>query len=108
MTQPDVLRLEPDFAKLKTLNAGVIATAPGEKSDCVVRYFAPAFGIDEDAGTGSIHCALTPYWSERLRKNTVHSRQLSRRGGTVGVRLSGARVHLLGTAVTVLAGTLHL
>jgi PhzF family phenazine biosynthesis protein len=103
-SEADVRALSPDFATLKTLNAGVIATAPGEQSDCVVRYFAPAYGIDEDAGTGSIHCALTPYWSERLRKNTVHSRQISKRGAELYCELKGNRVEIAGHAAKYLEG----
>jgi PhzF family phenazine biosynthesis protein len=99
-----VRALTPDLALLRTLNAGVIVTAPGEESDCVCRYFAPSFGIDEDAGTGSIHCALTPYWSERLRKNTVHSRQLSARGAELYCELKGNRVEIAGRAVKYLEG----
>jgi PhzF family phenazine biosynthesis protein len=100
----DVAELAPDFARLKTLAAGVIATAPGERSDCVVRYFAPFYGIDEDPGTGSIHCALTPYWSERLRKNSVHSRQVSKRGAELFCELKGSRVEISGSAVRYLDG----
>jgi PhzF family phenazine biosynthesis protein len=103
-SESDVQSLAPDFAALKTLNAGVIATAPGESSDCVVRFFAPAYGIDEDAGTGSIHCALAPYWAERLRKNTVHSRQLSKRGAELFCELKGGRVEIAGRAVRYLDG----
>jgi PhzF family phenazine biosynthesis protein len=102
--ESDVRDLAPDFATLKALNAGVIATAPGEQSDCVVRNFAPYYGIDEDAGTGSIHCALTPYWSERLKKNTVHSRQISQRGSELFCELKGNRVEIAGRAVKYLEG----
>jgi PhzF family phenazine biosynthesis protein len=102
--EDDVRALAPDFATLKKLKAGVIATAPGEQSDCVVRYFAPIYGIDEDPGTGSIHCALTPYWAERLSKNTVHSRQISRRGSELFCELKGGRVEIAGRAVKYLEG----
>jgi predicted PhzF superfamily epimerase YddE/YHI9 len=103
-TEEDVRALAPDFATLKKLNAGVIATAPGEHSDCVVRYFAPVYGIDEDPGTGSIHCALTPYWAERLSKNTVHSRQISARGSELFCELKGSRVEIAGRAAPYLDG----
>ena len=105
-TEEAVRGLAPDFRALSALDAGVIATAPGEHSDCVVRYFAPAFGIDEDAGTGSIHCALTPYWAERTRKNAIHSRQLSRRGSELYCELKGTRVEIGGQAVKYLEGWL--
>jgi PhzF family phenazine biosynthesis protein len=102
--ESDVRELAPDFATLKKLKAGVIATAPGEQSDCVVRYFAPFYGVDEDPGTGSIHCALTPYWAERLRKNTVYSRQVSKRGAELHCELKGNRVEIAGRAVKYLEG----
>jgi len=99
-----VRAINPDFGVLKTLRAGVIVTAPGEESDCACRYFAPNHGINEDPGTGSIHCALTPYWAERLKKNTVHSRQVSARGAELSCELKGNRVEIAGQAVKYLEG----
>ena len=106
-----VAGLAPNLARLATYPVrGVIVTArastPG--ADFVSRFFAPQSGVDEDPVTGSAHCALAPWWSERLGRTAMTGRQLSQRGGTVGVRLTGARVHLLGTAMTVLKGTLYL
>jgi PhzF family phenazine biosynthesis protein len=97
----------PDFGKLRALPVrGVIITSlastPGV--DFVSRFFAPGSGIDEDPVTGSAHCALTPFWSQRLGKTALIAQQLSSRGGTVRVRLDGDRVHLGGQAVTVLRG----
>ena len=74
--------------------------------DFVSRYFAPAFGIDEDPATGSTHCALGPFWSRRLNKRSFVARQISARGGTLMVTLDGDRVRLGGQAVTVLRGEL--
>jgi predicted PhzF superfamily epimerase YddE/YHI9 len=56
--------------------------------------------------TGSAHCALGPFWAERLGKRELVGYQASPRGGTVRVRLEGDRVKLGGTAVTVLRGEL--
>jgi len=103
-SEDDVRALAPDFRSLRSLGAGVIATAPGRRSDCVVRYFAPAYGIDEDPGTGSIHCALTPYWSDRLRKNAIHSLQISKRGSELHCELKGDRVEIAGQVVKYLDG----
>ena len=36
--------------------------------DFVSRFFAPPIGVDEDAVTGSAHCALGPYWAAKLGK----------------------------------------
>lgn len=102
--ESDVRSLRPDLRLLETLNAGVIVTAPGSRSDCVCRYFAPSYGVDEDHVTGSIHCAVAPYWAERSRRNTVHSRQLSPRGGELFCQVIGHRVEIGGQAVKYLDG----
>jgi PhzF family phenazine biosynthesis protein len=102
--EEQVRALAPDFRVLRELTAGVIATAPGEESDCVVRYFAPAFGVDEDPATGSIHCALTPYWAERLGKRAIYSRQISKRGAELFCELNGDRVDIAGGVVKYLEG----
>ena len=103
-SEADVRALAPDFGALRKLGLMVIATAPGLRSDCVVRFFAPSAGIDEDPGTGSIHCALTPYWCERLGKRTLHSLQVSKRGSELNCKLDGERVLIAGRAVKYLEG----
>ncbi len=96
-----VRSLVPDFAKLNELDRrGVIVTAPGREVDFVSRFFAPKFGIPEDPVTGSAHCALTPFWSSRLGKQSLAARQVSRRGGDLQCRIQGERVLLAGRAVT--------
>src|SRR5207237_287583 len=70
------------------------------------RFFAPQTGVPEDPVTGSAHCALAPFWSERLHKAELTGYQASARGGVVRVRLAGDRVVLGGQAVTVLQGEL--
>ena len=104
-----IRELKPDFASMKSLSArGVIVTsrASSDGVDFVSRFFAPGAGIDEDPVTGSAHCCLTPYWSERLGRTTFVARQLSARGGTLRVALEGDRVKLRGQAITVLRGEL--
>ena len=103
-SEADVRALAPDFGALRKLGIMVIATAPGLRSDCVVRFFAPSAGIDEDPGTGSIHCALAPYWCERLGKRAVHSLQVSKRGSDLHCTLQGERVLIAGQAVKYLEG----
>src|SRR6266705_4102307 len=88
---------------------GVIVTSRADKKseyDFVSRFFAPQSGVPEDPVTGSAHCALTPYWSERLDRTELTGYQASPRGGVVRVRLAGDRVMLGGQAVTVLRGEL--
>jgi predicted PhzF superfamily epimerase YddE/YHI9 len=104
-----VTAARPDMGPLKAVDGGVILTARASTRgwDFVSRYFVPAFGIDEDPVTGSAHCALAPYWAERLGRPTLTARQLSKRGGTLQVAVDGDRVRLTGHAVTVLSGELH-
>ncbi len=99
-TEEDILSISPDFIKLKELALrGIAVTAPGSRSDFVSRFFAPKYGINEDPVTGSAHCELAPYWSKRLKKNRIHARQLSKRGGEIYCEVKGDRVLLSGRAV---------
>jgi PhzF family phenazine biosynthesis protein len=103
-----VTAAQPDFGPLKALDGGIILTARASTPgwDFVSRYFVPAFGIDEDPVTGSAHCALAPFWAERLGRSAMTARQVSKRGGTLQVSIQGDRVLLTGHAVTVLSGEL--
>lgn len=104
-----VRSLDPDHARLRTIPVrGVVVTSRSNEGgvDFVSRFFAPGVGVDEDPVTGSAHCALTPYWAQRLGRNELLGYQASKRGGYVRVRLDGDRVKLGGQAVTVLRGEL--
>lgn len=101
--------LKPDFEKIKSLSKrGVVATARGAQSDFVSRAFFPQLGIPEDPVTGSTHCALTPYWSEKLSKKSLHARQLSERSGELWCTLLTGRVELKGQALLYLKGTVEI
>ena len=76
--------------------------------DFVSRFFAPKLGVDEDPVTGSAHCALIPYWAERLGKTRLVARQLSRRGGTLGCTAKDSRVEIAGRCVKYLDGRIAL
>jgi PhzF family phenazine biosynthesis protein len=104
-----VRELVPDFALLRRIPArGFIVTAASdnETHDFVSRFFAPSAGVNEDPVTGSAHCCLAPYWSQRLGKEELVGYQASRRGGTVSTRIWEDRVILGGTARTVMQGEL--
>jgi PhzF family phenazine biosynthesis protein len=109
-----VRNLSPDFVKLGTIRArGVIVTATAsikegdsQPFDFVSRFFAPTAGINEDPVTGSAHCALSPYWSERLGRSRLTGYQASRRGGLVHVERKGDRVELGGRAIVMTEGRL--
>lgn len=101
--------LTPDMdCLLKVESLGVIVTAPGSDADFVSRFFAPRAGVPEDPVTGSAHCTLVPYWSERLHKKKLHAYQLSERGGELFCEDLGDRVKIAGEAVLYLEGFIHL
>ena len=106
--EEQVLALAPDFAKVARIEAfGVIATAPGTRSDFASRYFVPQAGVNEDPVTGAAHCQLVPYWARRLGRRKLHARQVSKRGGELWCEDRGERVTLAGDAVDYLEGTIE-
>lgn len=101
--------LDPDMQALARLDRGaVIATAPGVKSDFVVRVFAPKLGLPEDPVCGTAHRIIVPYWADRFKRRALHSRQLSPRGGDLWCRLEGDRVVISGDSLTFLSGSVEL
>jgi len=100
-----VRELAPDFSLLMQIERrGTIVTAPGDHCDFVSRFFAPHLGIPEDPVTGSAHCVLVPYWSNKLGKKQLHARQVSKRGGELFCQDRGERVAIAGRAVLYLEG----
>jgi PhzF family phenazine biosynthesis protein len=107
-SEAEIAALAPDMGKVAALDTrGVIATAPGETCDFVSRFFAPRAGIPEDPVTGSAHCITTPYWAEHLGKNKLSARQISARGGTLEVELSGERVRISGRVAPYMEGRIR-
>lgn len=99
--------LTPDFHGLRALpGRGIMVTAPSSDPDhdFVSRYFAPWVGVEEDPVTGSNHCALVPFWAERLGKTRLKARQISARGGELRLILQGERVLMAGRALTLWQG----
>ncbi len=99
-----VRNLQPDFLKMLELGNGELAVtslSDDPDYDVILRFFAPILGIDEDPVTGSVHCAIAPFWMERLHKNSLRAYQASARGGSLVVDVQADRVELHGNAVTV-------
>lgn len=105
-----VRTLDPELQAFARLGGrGVIVTAaadPGQRHDFVSRFFGAAVGVGEDPVTGSAHCALAPYWADRLGRDSLVGYQASGRGGYVHTTVHGDRVTLAGPAITVLDGGL--
>ena len=105
-----VRNINPYFETIENLvdGFGLIVTAKGNDADFVSRFFAPKAGIPEDPVTGSSHSTLIPFWAERLGKDTMVARQLSRRGGTLYCKNCGERVKIGGNAALYLTGEINL
>ncbi len=104
-----VENLTPDLDKLAKLDGLIQAvTAADENFDCVSRVFAPKIKIAEDPVTGSTHCLIAPYWSERLGKKKILARQASARGGILHCEVAGERVKISGSAVLVAVADLKI
>jgi len=104
--QATIERLDPNFHLLQYIRCrGIICSAPGNDSDFVSRFFAPASGINEDPVTGSAHTTLTPYWSSKLGKEKLSAKQLSQREGSLKCELRSDRVFITGKAATYFQGT---
>ncbi|TGK03042.1 PhzF family phenazine biosynthesis protein [Leptospira langatensis] len=110
--ESDVQDLVPNFEKIKELPYfAAIVTAPadpGKPYDFVSRFFAPAKGVPEDPVTGSAHCTLIPYWSERLGKKNLKAYQTSKRGGHLLCEDLGERVRIGGTCKLYMKGNFYL
>ena len=107
--EEQIRALNPDFRLVSQLDGMcMICTAPGLDYDFVSRTFVPELGIPEDPVTGSAHCALVPFWAERLGKSELTAFQASKRGGVVGCQNLGDRVKISGKAVTYMKGSILL
>ena len=99
-TEEQIKNLSPDIEKMKLLEGLTIAvTSPGREYDSVSRVFVPKLAISEDPVTGSSHCMIAPYWSEKLGKKELNCYQASERGGELKIKVLGDRVKIAGKAV---------
>jgi len=93
------------FDQINLDPGGVIVTAKGNQSDFVSRFFTPQASILEDPVTGSAHCSLIPFWSQRLQKKQLTAFQLSERGGILYCEDKADRVLISGKAKTYAIGS---
>jgi len=107
--QREIELLVPDYRLMQSLDAPpVVATAPGNDVDYVFRFFAPAWGIDEDPATGSAHAVLVPFWARRRCKWWLRARQLSNRGGEFQCEYRDNHVWVCGSVRLYAEGLIHL
>ncbi|SIN79484.1 PhzF family phenazine biosynthesis protein [Halodesulfovibrio marinisediminis] len=102
-----IRNMTPDQNLLNSINlgtGGIAVTAKGDEVDFVSRFFTPQASIFEDPVTGSAHCSLIPYWSEKLSKDSMIAVQASPRTGILYCKNLNERVLISGKAVTYLEG----
>jgi predicted PhzF superfamily epimerase YddE/YHI9 len=104
-----VEQAQPDFEAIQRLPVTrVIVTAPGgEGADFTSRVFVPKVGLDEDQVTGSAHAVLGPMWAARQGSTQLTAIQASRRRGKIAIAVHGDRVHIGGSATTLVTGELN-
>lgn len=95
--EEQVLKATVNLAELTKLpKRGLILTAPGNEVDFYSRCFYPKHNIPEDPVTGSAHCVLTPFWSDRLQKQSLQAMQGSFRKGELLCEMQNERVYISG------------
>ena len=109
-SETQITQLQPNLEKISEIkdSFAVIATAKGDEVDFVSRFFAPNAGIPEDPVTGSAHCTLVPFWADKLDKDVLNAKQLSKRGGELFCENKGDRVAMSGYASLFMKGEIYL
>lgn len=87
---------------------GLILSAESSEADFYSRCFYPKHNIQEDPVTGSAHCVLAPYWSNRLQKKRLRGIQGSFRKGEVTCEVKGNRVMIAGNCRWYMKGRLYI
>ncbi|MGH1470893.1 MAG: PhzF family phenazine biosynthesis protein [Cellvibrionaceae bacterium] len=109
-----IINFSPNYEKISSLKTnGIVITARSTNKnnsiDFVSRYFAPNAGIPEDPVTGSIHCALAPYWSKKLNKKILTAKQCSSREGILNLTVKeNGRIELKGKSVIFSKGKIRM
>ncbi len=95
--EAQVLNAQVDLIRLSKLpKRGLILTSISQDVDFYSRCFYPKHNIPEDPVTGSAHCVLAPFWSQRLNKPKLRSIQGSFRRGQVFCEVLDERVLISG------------
>ena len=85
-----------DHIKANTLRAVIVTQVAAKDYDFLLRYFAPQYGMDEDAVTGSANRVLADYWARRTGAKNFRALQCSTDGGVVLMRLQPHYVEISG------------
>lgn len=104
-SEDELRSLEPDFAKLSTIEVDrIIVTCEGKDYDYVVRVFAPRLGENEASPSLVTQGDLASYWHEQNGKTTLWSTHAGLRSGKIRIELGEDTFTISGKAVTVANG----
>lgn len=87
---------------------GVILTSLTDNGSLYSRCFYPSCDVPEDPVTGSAHCVIAPYWSQRIGKQAFQASQGLKRKGALVCETVADRVLLSGQCQLYLEGQLYL
>lgn len=111
-SEQKIVEAKPNLQAISELtHRGIILSAKAHetsKLDIYSRCFYPGCDVAEDPVTGSAHCVIAPYWSERLGMKKIHALQGLKRQGEIFCEVNGARVLLSGSCQLYLQGTIFL
>jgi len=94
---PEAVRtLQPENAAIgaATRRALIVTARAASEQGCVFRYFAPQYGVPEDAATGSAATQLAAYWKPRLGSDHFSASQLSLGGALMQLACHAGTVEL--------------
>jgi PhzF family phenazine biosynthesis protein len=95
-----VRKFQPDVEQIRRLpQHALIVTAFCPPDTYVLRYFAPAIGIEEDIATGSAQCSLAPYWQAKTGLSSFNVLQLSATAANFAVAFHSNQLYLKTQAV---------
>lgn len=78
-----------------------------QKLSVIIFFVLDRCAINEDPVTGSAHCAIAPYWFQKLGETGIMvGLQASPRGGVLELSLEGDRVKLAGKCITTMKSKL--
>jgi predicted PhzF superfamily epimerase YddE/YHI9 len=95
-----VKQFQPDIELIRQLaQHALIVTAFSSPATYVLRYFAPAIGINEDIATGSAQCSLAPYWFAKTGRTEFKVQQLCATPASFSVAIKAQQLQLNTQAV---------
>ncbi len=82
----------PELSRYTSRAVIVCSRSDGRPGAIRFRYFAPQYGVAEDAATGSAMRVLMDYWQQRYQVVSIEAFQCSPAGGIMSARVDADRI----------------